>query len=186
MACKLVKHFCLFHGIWEHKEGHNRVLQGCKVQASVGGSSCVSSMLSVSPVTHVVEPWDKRSQIFCSAPQTWGIKWTMQQDLFWDDNALPVHIPLTVPFRTLSNATLAWDPYWCFPCCCYLCSSEFSSCCQWQFWSSLVIPEESIPGISPKMLLGEQWFSYLSSFAICIAALHLVFSPYHATWELPS
>lgn len=36
--------------------------------------------------------------IFCSAPQTWGIKWTMQWDLFQHGNALLVHVYFTVPF----------------------------------------------------------------------------------------
>ena len=85
--------------------------------------------------------------IFCLAPQTWGIKWTMHRDLFQRGNALLVHISLTVsPLGlSLSNAALAWDSYWCSPCCCYLCCSDLWSRCQWWFPNSFVSPEESAP-----------------------------------------
>lgn len=98
-----------------------------------GGSSCVRPVLCV----WAVKVWGccgTEGSHFLLDPSDLRHKWGLSQR----GNALLVHIPLTVPSGlSLGAAALAWVPHLCTPCCCYLCYSQLSSCCQWQFQSAL-------------------------------------------------
>lgn len=50
--------------------------------------------------------------------------------------------PLWAQFEWCSSC---WGPHLCTPCCCYLCCSQLSSCCQWQFSDWPVSPEKYAP-----------------------------------------
>lgn len=122
--------------------------------------------------------------IFCLPPQTCGVKWTMQWDLFSMAMLCWCTYPSQSPSEiSLSNAALTWDLYWCSCCFCSLCCSGLGS---GSSQIPLLAQRNLLLSIFPTILPQEQWCSNLASCVIYIATLHLGFLPYHATWELPS
>lgn len=101
VACKLAKHFCIFCVSEDRREVITMHCKGVRYrhrlerrqQLCEPCAQCLTCNGSGGTV------WQK-CFIFCSALQTWGIKRTVQWDMFQDGKALLVHVPLTISFGT--------------------------------------------------------------------------------------
>lgn len=104
----LAKH--LLYGVWGHKRGHTRALQGCEVKALFGEEeACVSPVLCVWPV-RVWGCYGTEVLHFLLDPSGLRHKWELSQH----DNALLLPIPLTV-LSGLSLSELLLEFHTCAP-----------------------------------------------------------------------